>query len=595
MAKLRFAAVTLSALLGASAFMAWPAYADEPKAAVRGEIPDRLRDAIDAGMGESPRAPGSRLEARRRARDAAEDIVAVLRSQGYYDYAVEPDVSEDDPGRPFVQVTPGAQFKLADPHIAWQGGDPPPEIQGVGVSAMQLLPGEPGRAGDIIAAEGRISAAVQKLGYADAVTEPREVIVDHADQTVRPEFRITPGALVRMDGIDLRSAGRTNPAWVRRLSPWSEGDIYDPEAVAELERRLLDVGVYESVTVSLAPKDASVNGLRPVLVSLSDRPRSTIELGAGYSTTEGIGIDGRYLRYNRLGRADTLSVLFRFAEIERRLEGELSLPHWRRAQDTLKFGGGVYQEVTDAYDEDGVNVHIDLTRRRTKTTYRTVGLALDLTSTDERVPLIRTRDLATITALGILALDRSDDPLNPRRGWRVDGRAEPTLSLGDDTTAYLRVQGQGSIYYPLGEQARTILAGRLKVGSVLGGSLDAIPAARRLYAGGGGSVRGYAYQAVGPRLADGTPLGGLSVFEASGEVRHRFGGFGGKWGGVLFVDIGGVSNTETPDFSNVSAGVGAGVRYDLGFGPIRADIAVPLTKREGDPSFQIYLSIGQSF
>jgi translocation and assembly module TamA len=578
--------------MGATALTAWPALAEEPKAAVRGEIPEDLRDAIRQGMGEAPRPPATRLEARRRARDAAEDVIAVLRSQGYYGYMVEPDVTEAEPGQPYVEVTPGPQFLLADPHIAWQGDDPPEEIQGVGVAAMQLLPGEPGRAGDIIAAEGRITAAVQKLGYADVITNPREVIVDHADHTVRPEFRITPGELVRMDGIDLKTTGRTNPEWVRTLSPWTEGDVYDPEAVAELERRLLDVGVYESVTVSLAPKEGAVNGLRPVVVSLSDRPRSTIELGAGYSTTEGIGIDGRYLRYNRFGRADTLSLLFRFAEIERRLEGELSLPHWRRAQDTLKFGGGVFQELTDAYDEVGVNAHIDLTRRKTKTTYRTFGLALDLTSTDERVPVVRQRDLATITGLGILALDRSDDPLNPKRGWRVEGRAEPTLSLGNDTSAYLRVQGQGSLYYPLGEEARTVLAGRLKIGSVVGGSLANIPAARRLYAGGGGSVRGYAYQGVGPRLPDNTPIGGLFVFEASGEVRHNF---GNRWGGVVFVDIGGVSSTEMPDFSNVSAGVGAGVRYDLGFGPIRADIAVPLSKRDGDPSYQIYLSIGQSF
>lgn len=592
MAKQSFAAVLSGAALCAAMGLAGRGWAEEPKASVRGQIPASLKDAIDAGMGEAPRPPASRLEARRRARDAADDIIAVLRSQGYYDYIVEPDVTEAEPGEPFVTVTPGEQFKLADPRIAWQGQTPPPEIRGVGVSAMQLFPGEPGLAGEIIAAEGRIGAAVQKLGYADAITNPREVVVDHADKTVRPEFRITLGELVKMDGIALTTEGRTSPDWVRSLSPWNQGDIYDPEAVAELERRLLDVGVYESVTVSLAPPAEAVDGLRPVVVSLADRPRSTIELGAGYSTSEGVGVDGRYQRYNRFGRADTLSVLFRFAEIERRLEGELSLPHWRKAQRTLKVGGGVYQEVTDAYDEAGVNIHADLTRRYTKTTYRTFGLALDVTTTDERVPVIRTRDLATVTGLGIFAWDRSDDPLNPKRGWRLEGRGEPTLSLGDGSTAYLRIQGQGTYYYPVGEEARTVLAGRLKIGSVLGGSLNNIPAARRLYAGGGGSVRGYAYQGVGPRLVDNTPQGGLSVFEASGEIRHSF---TQRWGGVAFIDVGGVTDTETPDFSNVSAGVGLGVRYDLGFGPIRADIAVPLNKRAGDPSYQIYLSIGQSF
>ena len=42
-------------------------------------------------------------------------------------------------------------------------------------------------------------------------------------------------------------------------------------------------------------------------------------------------------------------------------------------------------------------------------------------------------------------------------------------------------------------------------------------------------------------------------------------------------------------------GAGVGVRYDLGFGPLRADIGFPVTRRQGDAPFQIYISIGQSF
>jgi len=122
--------------------------------------------------------------------------------------------------------------------------------------------------------------------------------------------------------------------------------------------------------------------------------------------------------------------------------------------------------------------------------------------------------------------------------------------------------------------------------------MSTIPAARRFYAGGGGSVRGYSYQGVGPRLIDNTPQGGLSLFEGSFEARQKF---GKRWGGVAFLDVGGIGATEAPDFSNVSAGVGLGIRYDLGFGPIRADVAVPLDRRTGDPAYQIYLSIGQSF
>jgi translocation and assembly module TamA len=571
------------------------ARADEPKAVVRGEMPADLRAAIEKAIGEAKTAPGSRLEARRRAAAAAEDATAVLRSAGFYAYVVEPDVTDTEPGRPIVTIDPGPQFHIKDPTITWEGTVPPRGVQGAGFSAIQLDDGQPARAGDVLAAEGRVIASTQKLGYADAILETRVVTVDHADKSVHPEYKLQAGDLVRLDGVDVRTDGRTNPAWVRRLGPWKEGDVYDPDDVAELERRLLDAGVYDSVTVSLAPKDhANDKGNRPVVVSLAEKSGRLLELGAGYSTTEGAGIDGRITRYNRLARADTQTLTFRLAEIEQKLDYEIALPHWHKPQQTLKYGGSVYQDLTDAYDEAGLNARIDLTQRYgySRTSYRTYGLALDITHTDQRTPTVETVDLVTVTGLAALAWDRSNDPLNPTKGWRFDGRVEPTYSLGDINEPYLRVQAQVSGYLPFGSEASTVLAGRFKLGSVIGGSLATIPAARRLYAGGGGSVRGYSYQGVGPRLTDNTPQGGLSLFEGSFEIRQKF---GKKWGGVAFLDVGGIGTTEAPDFSNVSSGVGLGVRYDLGFGPIRADIAVPVDRRAGDPAYQIYLSIGQSF
>ena len=136
------------------------------------------------------------------------------------------------------------------------------------------------------------------------------------------------------------------------------------------------------------------------------------------------------------------------------------------------------------------------------------------------------------------------------------------------------------------------MAGRLKLGAIAGGTIPNVPASRRFFAGGGGSVRGYAYQAIGPRLADNTPVGGISLAEASFEVRRQV---TERWSGVLFFDIGGVGGAGFPGGEDFSGGAGFGVRYDLGFGPIRADIAFPLDKRSGDPGFQLYLSIGQSF
>ncbi|MET0295602.1 MAG: outer membrane protein assembly factor, partial [Phenylobacterium sp.] len=283
------------------------------------------------------------------------------------------------------------------------------------------------------------------------------------------------------------------------------------------------------------------------------------------------------------------------SNIDSRAGANLSLPHWRRAQQTLRLGGAVYQVKTDAYDETGAGLSADVTRRYGTTSYLTVGTTLDFSRTDELrrgtlSPL--GRDLIIGTLLGVLNLDRSDDPLDPKRGWRVEARAEPTLITGEDTLPYLKLQAQGTVYVPFGEAARTVLAGRLRAGTMVGGTIPEVPASRRFYAGGGGSVRGYAYQAVGPRLEDNTPQGGVSLVEGSVELRHRL---RGPWGFVAFVDAGAVGTDPFPAGKDFSAGAGVGLRYDLGFGPIRVDVAVPLDKRQSDESFQIYLSLGQSF
>lgn len=584
------------AVAASAAICSSVARAETPRAKIEGELNSNLRESIERAVGETDRPVANRFEARRRARAAGEEAIAVLRSEGYYGNDVEADVSDGDPPAAIVRVTPGPRFTIADPAIDWIEPAPTQPVQQAGEAVMGLAIGAPGRALDIVTAEGRIIAAVQKRGYADAAPSPREVIVDHADQTVRPTYKIVAGQLVRLDGLKVTTEGRSRIPWIEGLAPWKPGDVYDPDDVGELERRLLDTGVYDSVTVGLAPLDQTTGeGLRPVLVSLSDRKRRTLELGASYSTTDGAGAGARWTRYNVLGRADTLALVAQYQKIDSHLGVELTLPHWRRPQQTFKAAGGFYDKNTDAYQETGVGVRADIQRRYGKTSYISVGGSLDYAQVDETQAVLMTplgRDVYTIAGLVTGYLDRSDEPLDPKRGWRLEVRAEPTYLLGSETLPYLKVQTQATTYVPFGAQARTVIAGRVKAGAMLGGSIPEVPASRRFYSGGGGSVRGYAFQAIGPRLDDNTPQGGISLLETSLEIRQRI---GARWGVVAFVDAGAVGTDEFPTGDDFSAGVGVGVRYDLGFGPIRADIAFPLDQREGDPSFQIYLSIGQSF
>ncbi|HYD27586.1 autotransporter assembly complex family protein [Brevundimonas sp.] len=572
-----------------------------PKAVVEGVEDADLRGRIERAIGETDDPAETRFQARRRAAAAAEDAIAALRSEGYYAYEVEPDVSDGDPPQAIVRITPGQRFLVDDPTVEWIATAPDEPSANAARAALKLEPGEPGRAADVLAAEGRAVAALTVRGYADARAADRRVVVDHADSTVRPTYQIDAGSLVRMDGIQLSTEGRTRTRYVQRLAPWREGEVYDPEDVAELERRLLDTQVYDSVTVALAPKEQTTpDGLRPVVVSLADRPKTTLEAGASYSTSEGAGVDLIWNRFNRLGRADTLTLEAHLAEIQQRAVARLSLPHWRKPAQTLVLSTEFIRELTDAYDREALLLRADLKQRIGKTSYLSYGALVDLGTSAELeidpvtlLPAKLERDIAVISVPASLALDYSDDPLDPKRGWRVSADVQPAYALGDENLWFARAQAQGSIYLPLDSGGRTVAAGRLRMGAILNGRVPEVPPAYRFYSGGGGSVRGYEYQGIGPRLpGSDRPLGGVSLVETSVELRREL---FGNWGAAVFVDGGSVGTEAIPDFSIVRFAVGAGVRYKLPFGPIRADVAFPLDRSNDQAAFQVYVSLGQAF
>jgi translocation and assembly module TamA len=330
------------------------------------------------------------------------------------------------------------------------------------------------------------------------------------------------------------------------------------------------------------------------VVSLAEQTHRTIDFGASYATTEGLGLDARWTRYNLLGRADTLAIIARVSQLDSRIGPTLTLPDWWPGQ-TLTLTAQGYRTTTPAYDETGVLLRAERQRRFTATSYITFGVSADGSRTQELTPGVLTslgRDLGTFTVYGDFYLDRSNDPLDPRQGWRIGLRAEPTLVVGGVNLPYLRVVAQASGYLPLDSSQDTVVASRIRVGSLFNGTFAEVPASQRFYAGGGGSVRGFGYQEVGPRFSNNAPEGGVSLIETSFELRHRL---TQKWELATFIDAGNVGAGLFPGFRNMSVGAGVGVRYNLGFGPIRVDVATPVTNSNGGSPIQVYVSIGQSF
>ena len=570
----------------------------QARADVEGVSDRALRADLVRAIGEERGAPANRIEARRRARAAADNADALLRSDGYYDAVVDPEIGEGDRPRPVVRIDPGPLTHIGRTAIQWTGAAPDAAAERAAQAAVALKVGGPARAVEVLAAQGRIVAILQERGYADAKAKPVVPVVDHADHAMSATFEVAAGGLVRLDGVNLHAKSRTDPRFIHGLAPWKAGEVYKPRDVAELERRLIDTGVYDSVTVAVAPPgEALANGERPVVVSVADRAKHSFSFGAGYSTTEGPDLDTTYSIYNVIDRADTLTFLARAQTIDSRVGVTLSLPDVWSAGQTLRVGPDIFNEVTNAYTTTGAEFVVDLTQRYGKTSFFTKGFSLVASHVDdvELKPVgLNSIDIFSVRPLIDYSRDFTDNPLDSHRGYKIDVRAEPIGIFGDETLFYFKLQSQASTYVSLEKNQNTVLAIRLQVGSIIGGQIPQVPASDRFFAGGGGTVRGYEFQNVGPHYADNTPAGGLSLVDGTVELRRAL---LGDIGGVLFLDSGAVGSQTTPSFSHIASSVGVGLRYNLGFAPIRADFAFPLNhlSAASQPPIQVYLSIGQSF
>jgi translocation and assembly module TamA len=159
--------------------------------------------------------------------------------------------------------------------------------------------------------------------------------------------------------------------------------------------------------------------------------------------------------------------------------------------------------------------------------------------------------------------------------------------------AFLKGYGNWKGYAEIFNSPDVTAAMRLAAGTIDGASTVSVPADERFYAGGGGSVRGYTFQSVGP-LDGETPLGGRSLLEMSFECRFRV---TDRLGLVTFLDGGtAFSGNHFETDEDIRWGTGIGFRYFTPVGPIRFDVGFPLNRRAHmDDSFQIYVNLGQSF
>jgi translocation and assembly module TamA len=502
------------------------------------------------------------------------------------------DVPEGDVSIPVtIEVQPGPLYQLREIRVT--GGEALP-----GKLQPELMPEAPARAADIIAERARILNAVLAQGFPFATVELEPALVDHEDKTVSVHYVVEPGQPAVIGDIAVKGLDRVDAEFVDRRLARFEDKSYAPAEIAGLRDDLRSLDVFESVKITPA-ENVDENGRLPVTIEVIERDRRFIGLGANYSTNDGAGAKAYWGHRNLFGGAERLRL---DAEISGLGENELTEPNYGvsadfakpdflRQQQTLRSTLALRQEYdVETFDRKAATLSVGLERRLSEHLSISFGGQAEISEiTDDGV----TRNFELFGPTGAINYDTSNDLLDPTEGVRLSltGAAFPEY-LGSSQDVF-QTRATGSTYFDLLGDGDLVLAGRLSVASVFGGSIEELPEDRLLYAGGGGSVRGYEFRSISPLEEDGDPTGGRSLVEGSIELRYRF---LDNYGIVPFFDAGTVTEDVFPSFNeDVQYAAGLGFRYYSPIGPIRADVAVPLNPREDDEPVAFYISIGQSF
>lgn len=513
---------------------------------------------------------------------ATTEIQRALQPFGYYSVQVRGSLRQDLAAKTWhasyaVSSGPVTRLRKVQVRIDGQGRDDP-ELQLL-IAKSGLVAGAPllhQAYEDLKTALGQLAL---DRGYFDARFKRHNLHVRPAAQVADIDLLFATGPRYRFGAVQIEQDVLTS----KRLAPYitiQPGEPFDGQRLLDLQFALSDSGYFDAVEVTV-DRNRATNRMVPVVVRASPNKRNRYTAGVGYGTDTGprlsLGMVRRWLNpEGHRWQAD-----LRLSEIKNTLASRYLMPVGQIGKDYY----AVNFDVEDTQDlGDGSTRAAALGLQRTQP-WRDWERRLQLSVQREQSRFGSEQQLTTLV-MPQITLSRSvaDDALFPRKGWSLvlDLRGADESLLSD--SSFLQGRITARYVQPLGIGRRLLLRGDL--GSSLASAVNQLPASQRFFAGGDQSVRGYKFQTLGPRDAQGLVVGGQHLLVTSVEVDQAI---RERWGVAAFFDAGNAANDFKFDFAR---GAGLGLRWRSPVGMVRIDLAHPLDDRDGAPDVRLHLGIG---
>ncbi len=542
---------------------------------------------------ESP--PDSILLLERRAAEDKTSFTKVFQSDGYFAATITVSVNQDaTPAVVTYAIDPGPRFELRRAVLQAPADAPVPDGVLPSLADIGLTVPAPFAAKAVVDAEKKIAPLLHRQGRPYAKVAERHVTADFASHDVSVVWEVDAGPRAGFGPVRFSGLKTVKESYLLGLVPWTKGQTYDSELVTRYRKKLVSLDLFAMVEADPAPKP-DADGDVPVVVTVTERKHRTIKGGINYKTDEGPGANLSWEHRNLFGGGEKLAVSAAASSIEQVGEASFEKPDFITPKDLFKANAKVADEDKKAYKGQSAQIKGSVRRQFTDRFSAAAGLGYRASRIEED----ESRPWENDTRYGFLFVpfeanyDSRSDVLDPQKGVLASLALAPYMGMASNSPDFLRPEFSVANYFKLADKPGVVLATRVIGGANIGAERNDVSPDLRFYAGGSGSIRGYPYQTVGP-LRGKTPVGGGSVLTFSAELRLRLTELIGV---VPFLDGGSAFENALPPYNQpLLLGAGLGLRVYTPVGPVRLDVATPVTRRKDiDDIAQFYFSIGQSF
>lgn len=524
------------------------------------------------------------------------NLVSALYARGYFGPVVKIKVD----GREAADISPLANLRTVRQVLVLIETGPEFRLGRAKVAPISpdtelpdgFASGEPARLGTIRDATQAGIDGWRTLSYAKAGVSRQNITANHAKAQLNVDVRLDPGPAVTFGQVNVPNPSRVRKDRTRRIAGIPRGKPFDPVELERAATRLRRSGAFSSVTLREAEELGPGDTMDIELDVVDAKPRR-FGFGAELESIEGLTLSGFWMHRNLFGGAERFRIEGEVGGIGGDTDGvdtslaiSLTRPSTFDSDTDLYIRLELEQLDEDLYNADQLTLQAGISHYYSEELEGRIGLGYRYSDVEDD---FGARTFTHLIVPMSATWDKRDEELDPTEGFYLGFEAMPFIGLeGDETGARAYFDARG--YQSLGE-SEVVLAGRLQFGSVIGSSLVGTPPDLLFLSGGSGTVRGQSYQSLFVTTGA-ARTGGRSFVGFAGEARFPI---TDALQGVAFYDIGFVGRNSTPDDDGEwHSGAGLGVRYKTAFGPIRFDVAVPVSGPDTS-GFEFYIGIGQAF